>query len=252
MSQRGNLYETPFIRVCLAVVTLVLIYALTLAARNGLADLYSRPAKNFLQDKRDAGETLSESEWHAVHVNLRQALDLVPNDPVTLTELGRLHRIQLESETLDRSGIERHGNLAVDYYEQAAMFRPAWPWVWSSLALIRFELYQETSDDYHQALIRATRFGAWEGAVQRLVTELGLDTWASLTAAAKKAVLGTIDRALKRQPDGLFSIVESEQEWPMLCRAAAPIAALAPDVGNITSAGEFSRLRRHCEELGLN
>ena len=47
MSRLGNLF-----RVSLALFALVLVYALTLAARNGLADLYAAPARTYLQDKR--------------------------------------------------------------------------------------------------------------------------------------------------------------------------------------------------------
>jgi len=228
---------------------ILLVVALTLAARNGLADLYAEPAKNFLQDRRDAGATLTETEWQAIHANLRRALSFAPHNPITLTELGRLHRIQLESDTLSDTEIDRHGNLAADYYEQAAVLRPAWPWGWSSLALVRYELYQDTSDAYHQALIHATHFGPWEGQVQRLVVELGLDTWASLSPGAKQAVLSTVDRALKRQPAGLNAIVDSEQAWQTLCQAGTSAAAVQPEDGR---ADGLFRLQRHCAELALN
>jgi len=221
------------------------IYALTLAARNGLADLYARPAKNYLQDKRDEGTTLTETEWQAIHTNLLRALSLAPNDPVTLTELGRLHRILLEDDTLDRSEVQRFGESAIDYYEQAAMRRPTWPWGWSSVALVRYELFQDTESPYHQALIHAANFGPWEGQVQRLVTELGLDTWTTLGTDAKQAVLGTIDRALKRQPAGLEAIVDSDEAWQTICRAATPDAP-------ISKTDELVRLQRRCKDIAID
>ena len=249
MSRPGNSSRAPLIRVTLALLALALVYALTLAARNGLAYLYAEPAKNFLQDKRDAGVTLAETEWQAIHANYRRALSLAPSNPVTLRELGHLHRIQLESDTLDRTEIERHGELALDYYEQAAMLRPAWPRNWSSQAEVRYELYQDTSDPYHQALIHATHFGPWEGFVQRVVVELGLDSWVDLSPDAKQAVLVTVDRALKRQPARLHFILESEQAWQTLCRAATHDEAVRPDDSKVD---ELSRLRGHCEELALD
>ena len=249
MSALLNASKAPFIRVSVALFALALVYALTVAARNGLADLYARPAKNFLQDTRDHAITLTEAEFQAIRSNLTESLRFAPNNPKTLTELGRLHRIQLEADSLDPAEIERHGDLAIDYYEQAAMLRPAWPWGWSSMALVRYELHQDSSAAYHQALSHATHFGPWEGQIQRLVVDLGLDTWASLSPGAKQAVLGTVDRALKRQPAGLHAIVDSEQAWQTLCGAATHDAALRPDGGKVD---ELARLRRYCEELGLD
>jgi len=249
MSRLLDSSRAPIVRVSFALVALALVYALTVAARNGLADLYARPAKNFLQDTRDYGVTLTETEFQAVSSNLIESLEFAPNNPHTLTDLGRLHRIQLEADSLDPAEIERHGNLAIGYYEQAAMLRPAWPWGWSSMALVRYELNQDSGEAYHQTLIHATRFGPWEGQVQRLVVDLGLDTWASLSPGAKQAVLRTVDRALKRQPAGLFAIVDSEQAWQTLCRAAMHDATARRDGGKVD---ELARLRRYCAELGLD
>jgi len=226
---------------------LVLLYALILAARNGLADIYAQPAKDFLQDKRDADVALTETEWQAVQANLQKALGFSPNNPDTLTELGRLHRIQLEQDALDPMEIERHGNLAIDYYERAARLRPAWPWVWVSLAHVRWELYQDSGDAYHQALIHAMHFGPWEGGVQSWVVDLALDTWESLSPDASHAVLAMIDRSLERAPAVLDAIVDAE--WQTLCSAVSPAAALQPHGG---SADEFSRLQGHCEMLTPN
>lgn len=246
MSRLRNSSRSPFIRVALALFALPLVYALTLAARNGLADLYAEPAKNYLQDKRDADVILTETEWQAIHANLRQSLSFSPKNPVTLTALGRLHRLQLESDALDPVEIESHGNLAIDYYERAAKLRPAWPWVWINLAHVRWELYQDSGDAYHQALIHAMHFGPWKGSVQSWVVDLALDTWASLSPDASDAVLEMIDRSLERAPEVLDAIVDSE--WQTLCRAASPAAAAEP---HGDSADELSRLRRHCEALAL-
>ncbi len=244
MSRLGNSSRAPLIRVSLVLFALALVYALSLAARIGLADIYAEPAKNFLQDKRDAGGTLSETEWQAIHANLRQALSLAPKNPDTLTELGRLHRIKLEQDALDPMEIERHGNLAIDYYERAAKLRPAWPWLWISLAHVRWELYQDSGDAYHQALIHAMHFGPWKRSVQRWVVDLALDTWGSLSPDTSHTVLGMIDRLLERAPEVLDAIADAE--WQALCKAAST-AAVAKRHGSRPD--ELSRLQRHCEAL---
>jgi len=245
MPRLGSRSRVPvIIRVSLAMFALVLLYALTLAARNGLAYLYAEPARAFLQDKRDADIALTDTEWQAIHANLRQALDLSPNDPDTLSELGRLHRIQLEQDALDPMEIERHGNLAIDYYERAARLRPAWSWVWINLAHVRWELYQDSDDDYHQALIHAMHFGPWERGVQRWVVDLALDTWGSLSPDASHAILAMIDRSIERTPEVLDEIVDAE--WQTLCNAAGPAAAAESRDG---STNELARLQRYCEAL---
>jgi len=245
MPRLGSRTRVPVIvRVSLAMFTLVLLYALSLAGRNGVAYLYAEPARAFLQDKRDTGLTLTETEWQAIHANLRKAIDLSPNDPNTLTELGRLHRIQLEQDALDDTAIEKHGNLAIDYYERAARLRPAWSWVWINLAHVRWELYQDSNDDYHQALMHAIHFGPWEGGVQIWVVELAVDTWESLSPGVSNAVLAMIDRSLERAPEVLDDIIDSE--WQTLCKAASP--ATAAETHDETS-DELARLQHYCEEL---
>lgn len=243
MPRRDSSLAALFGRGLLALLALALAYPLVLAVRNGWADLYAEPAKSFLQDSRDAGVTLSEAQWQAIHANLQRALSLTPHDPVTLTELGRLHRIQLESDTLAPAEIERHGHLALGYYEQAALRRPAWPWGWSNSALVRYELYQDKSAAYQQALINAAYFGPWEGQVERVIIDLGLDTWATLSSAAQQAVLASVDRALKRQPEGLAALVNAAQGWQTLCQAAARASAAEP---RDRAADELSRLRQYC------
>jgi hypothetical protein len=79
--------------------------------------------------------------------------------------------------------------------------------------------------------------------------ELGLDTWTSLSPGARQAVLSTIDRALERQPARLEAIVDSEQAWQTVCRAATPFSAVKPDGGK---AAERSRLQLRCEELSVD
>jgi hypothetical protein len=246
MPRLGSRSTVPvIIRVSLAMFALVLLYALTLAARSGLAYVYAAPARDFLQDKRDADITLlTETEWQAIHANLRQALSLSPNDPDILSELGHLHRIRLEQDALDAMAIEKHGNLAIDYYERAARLRPAWSWVWINLAHVRWELYQDSGDDYHQALIHAIHFGPWERGVQSWVVDLALDTWEFLSPDASHAVLAMIDRSLQRAPEVLDEIIDTE--WQTLCGDASLAAAAEPDGSR---ADEFSRLQRHCEAL---
>ncbi|NNE61334.1 MAG: hypothetical protein HKN35_10590 [Woeseia sp.] len=224
-------------------VALLLVYALTQAARNGLADVYARPATNFLQDKRDADDVLTDAERQVIISNLGKALKLAPGNPVTLTELGRVHRIKLEIEDLDTAEVERHGNAALDYYQQAARLRPAWPWGWRAMARVRYELYEDDSAAYHEALVLATQFGPWENSVQREVAELGVDTWESLNPAAKLAVASMIERGLLRQPAAIEDIMDFDEYWQAVCfDTTLDIAASQSSVAT----NRFPRLHQRC------
>src|SRR5207302_7047678 len=58
------------VRASIATLLLVLGYALSVAARTGLADVYAEPAKSYLQAKREAGEALTPAEWQALYGDL--------------------------------------------------------------------------------------------------------------------------------------------------------------------------------------
>jgi hypothetical protein len=221
-----------------AVVALVLLlgYALSVAARTGLADVYAAPAESYLQTKRDAGEVLSRNEWQALHGNLIRALALAPGDPENLSELGRLYRILLEAADLDAGEISRDGDAGAAYYQAALVLRPTWPWDWGSLALVKYQQYQDTSGVYQDALVRAVEFGPRESALQDRVAELGSHSWSALNPAAARAVLTAADRALERDPQWFSGMSDAKERWGPLC----------------THAGDsFAYLKRRCETLGL-
>jgi len=115
----------------------VLGYALSVAARTGLADVYAEEAKSYLQTKREAGDVLTRDEWQALYGSLIRALALAPGDPDNLSELARLHRILLEADDLDAAEISRYGDAGAGYYQAALALRPTWPWDWGNLALVK-------------------------------------------------------------------------------------------------------------------
>jgi hypothetical protein len=206
------------------------------AGRTGLADVYAEPAKLFLQTKRDAGEVLTGAEWQAVFTTLEQALVLAPGDPRNLSELGRLHRIVLEADDLDAQEILRFGDAAARYYTAALAVRPTWPWDWGNLALVRYEQYQDTSPVLHDALVHAVEFGPREAALQGLVVDVGLDSWAALPPTARSAVLTAVDRALERDSAAVIELLTDPEAAQAVCGAAGE---------------EYPFVRKHCGMLGL-
>lgn len=211
---------SPLVRATLGILLLLLAYTFSIAARTALSDAYATPAENFLQGKRDAGEAFSPNEWQALSDGLKRALAFAPDDPRILSELARLHRVQLELEDLDAGEITRHGDSATGYYQRALALRPTWPWDWGNLALVKYEQYQDSSEVYQQALVRAVRFGPRESSLQDLVTELGIDSWPVLRPDTVTAILSAADRALERDPASFPDIPGQADKWRPLCRRA--------------------------------
>ena len=226
---------SPRVRASIVAFLLVLGYALSVAVRTGLADVYAEPAKAYLQTKREAGEVLTRDEWQALSGNLIQALALAPGDPENLSELGRLYRILLEAADLDVGQITLYANAGSAYYQAALVLRPTWPWDWGNLALVKYQQYQDTSVVYQDALVRAVEFGPRESSVQDQVAELGSHSWSVLNPAAARAVLTAADRALQGDAQWFPGMSEARDRWRPLCTHA----------GN-----SFAYFRRRCDMLG--
>jgi len=232
-----DIAPSTLVRASIATLLVLLSYALSLAARTGLADVYAAPAKSYLQTKRKTGEVLSRDEWQALYRSLIRALALAPGDPENLSELGRLHRILLESDHLDAAEISRYGDAGAGYYQAALAQRPTWPWDWGNLALVKYQQYQDMSGVYQEALVRAVEFGPREPSLQVRVAELGAGSWWALNPAAALAVLTAADRALERDAQSFSGMSHAKERWRPLC----------------TRAGDsFANIKRRCERLGLN
>jgi hypothetical protein len=224
------------VRASLAALLLLLGYALSIAARTGLADVYAEPAQSYLQTKRDAGEVLTREEWQAIDGSLIRALALAPGDPENLSELGRLHRIMLEANNLGAQEISRYGDAGAGYYLAALAVRPTWPWDWGNLAMVKYQQYQDASGVYQDALVRALEFGPREPILQDRIAVLGISSWQDLNPAATLAVLTATDRALERDAQSFSEMSNAKERWRPLCTRAG---------------GSFAYIKRRCETLGL-
>jgi hypothetical protein len=231
-----DIAPSALVRASIAALLLLLGYALSIAVRTGLADVYAEAAKSYLQTTREADEVLTRDEWQALDGSLIRALALAPGDPENLSELGRLHRILLEADDLDARAISRYGDAGAGYYQAALALRPTWPWDWGNLAFVKYQQYQDTSDVYQDALVRAVEFGPRESSLQDRVAELGVSSWSALNPAAALAVLTAADRALERDAQSFSGRSDAKDRWRPLC----------------TRAGDsYAYIKRRCETLGL-
>ncbi len=208
------------VRVTIAVALLLfLLWQGWVASRNGLSDVYARPAISYLEAKAAADFRVSDAEWRAVYDSISRAHELMPGNPRYLDSLGWLQQIKLDqlADDLEIDQVEAHARAAEGYYRNAVAERPTWPYFWGSLALEVHRRGDFDTDDYSVALANAARFGPWKDDTQRLVADLGSGTLQSLSARARSEYLLNLERGLSRQPEAMFAIV---RDWGIVCETA--------------------------------
>jgi hypothetical protein len=227
-----------------ASVALLLIWPTAVAVRNGLSDLYARPAIDYLEEKRFDAYALSAAEWHAIESSVVQAVDLMKGNPQYLEALGWLHQLKLSlfTDELSIEEMDAHADAARHYFQKAIESRPTWPYYWGNLALEQYRLGNYANDEYSLALGNASRFGPWKNDTQRLVMDLGGETYEFLSPAAKHEFILNVERALHRQPQNTVRILQDYGAWSGICEASTRIAgADLPHLRTLCADERFTR-----------
>lgn len=173
-----------------------LLYLVYIAGNWSLADIYARPSIITLEKWRSDKIELNDDDWDELRANLSNALEHDPDNPkiheyLALAIEGRYAYIAPEDEEAMPSRRE-----AYTHYKKAISVRPTWPYAWVNLALVKYRL-GETDDEFYYALHKADELGAWEPGVQRVIVDIGLHYWNSLSRDEREFVLQIIDKSLK-------------------------------------------------------
>jgi hypothetical protein len=205
---------------------LLLVWPAWIAARHGLSDLYARPAIDNLEKKRFDAYAVSAAEWQAIENSVAKANRMMPRNPQYLEALGWLQQLKLTvfADELSIEEMDAHANAARDYFQKAVESRPTWPYYWGNLALEDYRRGNYVADTYSLALANASRFGPWKNDTQRLVIDLGSETWEFLSPHAKREFILNVERALHRQPQNTLRIVRAYDAWPALCEARSGVS----------------------------
>lgn len=184
----------------------VAILAVTLA----LADIYVKEGdeisselfygaianeRDFFGQSEAVPEWSSESQasWEEAHRFLQLARVLDPLNPKMYANLGALSGVKVpEQGTLDAdafSALDR----ALDYYRRSVALRPAWPYGWTDVALVK--LRQGRLDgEFALAVERATTLGPWESYVHYRIADEALKVFDDLPENVQHIVRLTVER----------------------------------------------------------
>ena len=172
-----------------------LLYLTYIAGSWGLADVYARPSITVLEKWRSGSKTLNGDDWDKLRADLSYALKHDPDNPdiheyLALAIEGRYAYIAPKNKEAMPSRRE-----AYTHYKKAIALRPPGPFAWVNLALVKYRL-GETDDEFYHALHKADELGPWEPSVQRVIVDIGLHYWNSLSRSERTFILNMIDKSL--------------------------------------------------------
>jgi hypothetical protein len=186
-----------------AIVGLPLLAALTaltwVAAQRGAADLIAFGPRHALE-LADSARTVPDGARR----QLERALELDGGNAQHHDYLARWHW-----------GKGQHRE-ALDHYRASTRLRPGWPYAWAGIAITKQRL-GEIDKEFDTAVGNAARLGSWEPPVQLALAEVAMKSALPLSPEARRAALGAMSNALKRQEAELVRLAVRHGRLDLLC-----------------------------------
>ncbi|MGK0298271.1 MAG: hypothetical protein ACI9XC_001890 [Gammaproteobacteria bacterium] len=194
---------------------LILIGLIITAGSRGLADINVKSTqKSLLQWVNDVN-TLNKAEWTIAYDRVSKAIDQDPLNPELLTLMANVQEWKIY---LDKDDVENNHylSLALKNYRTAAEIRPAWPYTWSHISLVKLRM-GEVDQEFQQAIEIATKTGPWEPRVQQIIAEVGLSAWQRLNTGMREKIVRNINRGITIQPIPMLNILKKYGQLNMVC-----------------------------------
>ena len=132
---------------------------------------------------------------------------LDPWNPEILRNLGRMYELKVtEALAQEPSGVVNL-NRALYYYRQSIAQRPAWPFGWKHIPMLKLK-QDQLDKEFALAMERATTLGPWQWLVQVDIVDAGLAFWDDLPEEQQEIVRATIKRGLQIDSEIFAGIAE--------------------------------------------
>jgi len=194
---------------------LILIGLIITAGFRGLADINVQSARRSLVLWESDVSTLNNTEWTIAYDSVSKAVSQDPLNPELLTLMANVQEWKIYLDKDDEEN-NHYLSLALKNYRKAAELRPAWPYAWSQISLVKYRM-GEIDQELQQAIENATNTGPWEPGVQQIIAEVGLGIWQELDFAMKKIIVRNIDRGITMQPILMLNILKKYGQLKMVC-----------------------------------
>jgi len=202
-------------RYLLIIPCLILIGLIITAGFRGLADVNVQSARRSLVLWESDVNALNNKEWTIAYDDVSKAVSQDPLNPELLTLMANVQEWKIYLDKDDEENNYYLG-LALKNYRKAAELRPAWPYSWSQISLVKYRM-GEIDQELQQAIENATKTGPWEPGVQQIIAEVGLGVWEELDFAMREIIVRNIDRGITMQPILMLNILKKYGQLKMVC-----------------------------------
>jgi len=202
-------------RYLLIIPCLILIGLIITAGFRGLADVNVQSARRSLVLWESDVNALNNKEWTIAYDDVSKAVSQDPLNPELLTLMANVQEWKIYLDKDDEENNYYLG-LALKNYRKAAELRPAWPYSWSQISLVKYRM-GEIDQELQQAIENATKTGPWEPGVQQIIAEVGLGVWQELDFAMREIIVRNIDRGITMQPILMLNILKKYGQLKMVC-----------------------------------
>jgi len=209
-------------RYLLIIPCLILIGLIITAGFRGLADVNVQSARRSLVLWESDVNALNNKEWTIAYDDVSKAVSQDPLNPELLTLMANVQEWKIYLDKDDEENNYYLG-LALKNYRKAAELRPAWPYSWSQISLVKYRM-GEIDQELQQAIENATKTGPWEPGVQQIIAEVGLGVWEELDFAMREIIVRNIDRGITMQPILMLNILKKYGQLKMVCHEKSSVA----------------------------
>ncbi|NKB37214.1 MAG: hypothetical protein GKR93_08600 [Gammaproteobacteria bacterium] len=160
-----------------------------------VADIYYRTPFNVVKNWQIASQDSQEVDWGNSNRRFLKALEFDANNPESLMMAGLSYEGQYAFKETGFAKAEKGRKLALNFYRNSVHLRPAWPYGWIDLALVKYRL-GELDEEFYKSILHASELGSWEPGVQKVIIEIGLHGWSKFDSKTQELVLKTIRKAV--------------------------------------------------------
>ncbi len=204
----------------------VLLYLLVQAVFSGMAYVAQYRLHATIDRWQAASVTVPLAQWQVMESFALQALSHDQGNPDLLNAVGRLYDYRAGRLAQDVNNAREWRIRAAGYYRQVPRLRPAWPYGWLNLAMIK-AASGEPDREFRSALSHLLSLGSWEANTLPALVQLALYGWPYMGRSERAPFLDYFRRAQQSRADDVRAALCRGRQLSLYCAIVAHAGAPA-------------------------